>query len=239
MGTRFVRSIGKRFIRSYVTTLEDGTKLKLRTMGSDRSIAKEIFPDDVYEKSFAPQSGDVVVDVGANIGCFSLRAARKVGPEGKVFAFEPMADNFAMLKENIRLNGLLTDNIIPVEEALGDYEGEAELRVYEVDGSSSLLPRPNRRLRRTDRIRVSTLDAKRLQRLDFLKLDAEGFELSILKGASETLKRCHPQIAGEAHPQFSDSGKTIMRYLQNLGYEGEVAEQFGGLLEMFYARPTG
>src|SRR5207237_675228 len=169
IGTKFVRVVGRRIIGSYVTTLPDGTKLKVRSRGSDIPIAREIFEEGIYEKLFAPQEGDVVVDAGANIGCFTLKAARKIGSKGKVLAFEPMMENFSMLTENVRLNGFT--NVFPEECALGESDGEAELNVYDRHGSSSLLTRTNRRLKSVERVRVATLDSKTLDILEFRKLD--------------------------------------------------------------------
>src|SRR5262249_15912979 len=86
--------------------------------------------------------GDVVLDLGANLGYYTLLFARRVGPTGKVFAFEPDPDNFALLEENVARNGY--DNMVLARKAASDKSGTAQLyrsadnqgdqRLYDTDG---------------------------------------------------------------------------------------------------------
>lgn len=242
--TKYVRILGNALIPLYTTRLESGTRLALRSTGGDRGIAREVFSGKIYEKYSKPGLGQTVVDAGAHIGCFTLRSAELVGREGSVLSFEPSAKNYSLLCRNVGMNGL--ENVKTFNYALSDREGEAELLLTPNTGANShfrrrdekILPGPPQkvRLRRIDDI----VREVKPNSVDFLKLDTEGSELPILKGGVDTLNRFHPNIAGEAHPSFSDSGKSILAYLADFGYEGKVeiygkVQAYGMTDEMFYA----
>jgi FkbM family methyltransferase len=140
--------------------------------------------------------GMVVVDVGANHGLFSLEAAHWIGPSGVVHAFEPTPRTRELLLENLQANQIDCIQVFP--EALGEAPGTARLRVHhELSGLNSLaddeITWNQRRLAADEVIEVpvNTLDlhAARagLPRIDFLKIDVEGFELSVLRGARRLL----------------------------------------------------
>jgi len=73
---------------------------------NDCSLIKEVFQERVYEQFFSCGEGDSVVDIGAHVGCFTMKAAKAVGNQGLVIAIEPEPENLAMLDENIRRNKL-------------------------------------------------------------------------------------------------------------------------------------
>jgi FkbM family methyltransferase len=132
---------------------------------------------------FAP--GKVFADVGANVGAYTLRAMSR---GMKVYPFEPNPENVKLLKRNAEINHLP----VQVQEfALGSSEGTANLsqngatsRISDMMGVS---------------VPVRTLDSFGLQQVDLLKVDVEGYELEVFKGARETLARCHPDIMIEMH----------------------------------------
>lgn len=140
------------------------------------------------------QPGMTFVDVGANVGLFSLPAARKV-QSGRVFAFEPTSLTHQFLLENITLNKL--GNLYAVHSALGDYTGEAVLQVN-VPGKDGLntLGRPTHEyseISRTEAVAITTMDIfvreNSVKRVDVMKIDVEGAELLVLRGAQNLLKR--------------------------------------------------
>lgn len=149
------------------------------------------------EPGFAPAPGETVIDLGANLGVFATRAARLVGPGGRVVAVEPHPANFERLAANARRNGLTW--VAPVNAAAGEAPGEAALFVHErgINHSLSLA----RASSRTLPVRVTTVDALvaelGLTRVDLIKLDIEGFVPQALRGARETLRRFHPRLAIE------------------------------------------
>jgi len=155
---------------------------------------------DTYEwreLSFARalvQPGDTVLDVGANIGYYTLNLARWVGPSGTVYAFEPDPTNFAILQKNVSVNSL--KNVRIHNCALTDYDGDAILyRSKDNTGDYSLTPRFDDAARPVPVMtrRLDTL-ARELERTpSFLKIDVQGFEPSVLLGGSHSLDRWKPK----------------------------------------------
>ncbi len=147
--------------------------------------------------------GDVFIDVGANIGYFSIVAASAVGPKGRVHSFEPDPHNFELLTLNRRLNGFA--HIVCHRFALADRPGKSLLYRSSVNrGSHSLRPGPDR----TDGIEVpvTTLDRalqKEAAPIRLIKIDAQGADLAVLRGASRLLEgqAAKPMIILEFSPK--------------------------------------
>jgi FkbM family methyltransferase len=135
------------------------------------------------------QPGSVMIDAGANIGLMSLYAATKVGKQGKVFAFEPFPQIFDRLLANIQLNSL--SQIQAFSIALGYKAGEGELfpNTQHNPGASSLI----QTIHGGDGVKVPIRLLDEIvgddQPVDVLKIDVEGFELEVLRGAQSLLKR--------------------------------------------------
>jgi FkbM family methyltransferase len=143
------------------------------------------------------QPGMTFVDVGANHGMFSLEAAHLIGPEGVLHAFEPAPDTLRVLRRNLEHNALGNVRVFPC--GLGAHEGTARLRIHRgYSGLNTLAARDvtwNRRTLRADAIvdvPITTLDRhcalENLDRIDFLKIDVEGFELGVIRGARGLLQ---------------------------------------------------
>jgi FkbM family methyltransferase len=135
--------------------------------------------------------GMVVVDVGANIGLFTLISARCVGYGGRVISFEPSPRIFALLRDNIQVNGWLETGVIDVRQtALSDFTGAANFNVFPAtSGHSNLFGGPPDCQR--IEVETDTLDhaLSAIPKVDVIKIDAEGAEPFILRGMRETLKR--------------------------------------------------
>lgn len=169
--------------------------------------------------------GDVFVDGGANIGLFSLVAARCVGPTGKVVAFEPAPATRALLQGNLDLNGLSWVDVRA--EALGERPGTLELVTFTGDrsGLSSFQPEDARGGQRVQ-VRVVTLDGmltpEELPRLRLLKLDLEGAEYGALQGASRLLGQARPDLLLELEPEHlrrqGASAEAVTALLHEQGY---------------------
>jgi FkbM family methyltransferase len=141
------------------------------------------FEDEVDFVLELVEPGDVVADIGANMGSYALPMARRLGASGKVVAFEPAADTAAHLSASASLNGLTW---LQVEQrALGEERGSATL----VHGDSPELNEIGEGEGET--IEIARLDdyASTLREVRFIKLDAEGFEQAILRGGKEVLGR--------------------------------------------------
>ena len=143
------------------------------------------------------REGDVVVDVGAHVGWFTLLTATMVGNSGRVMAFEPVADNFEHLQANIDRNFFC--NVEAVQAAVGARQGSASLFINaDNDGGHALWDvglHPMNELSRAHPQKVdvavvdldTTLDAAGLDRIRLIKIDAEGAEIQVLEGARRAL----------------------------------------------------
>src|SRR4051812_4112055 len=91
----------------FVAVTGDGLKLRIRpSRGESFTFYENLLRKDYLKNGIVLRPGDTVVDVGANIGAFAVVAASIVGPRGRVIAFEPVAETFQCLTENVALNGL-------------------------------------------------------------------------------------------------------------------------------------
>ena len=171
--------------------------------------------------------GDIAVDVGANIGYFTLLAAAKVGETGRVHAFEPVPANFAALEHNVRLNGF--QNVILHDSALGASNGTILLGSTEADGGhltsgSYTQDGPCHQVA----VPVRRLDdclpaAPPPRHLRLVKIDVEGGEAQVLHGFRRTLAATPPDaIVMEVNiPLLERAGSTpdaLLAPLRDAGY---------------------
>ncbi|MCS7277581.1 MAG: FkbM family methyltransferase, partial [Aquificaceae bacterium] len=114
----------------FVAEVTSGIKIKVRLdWASDITYWTNSYENHDELKVFLShlREGMTVLDIGANIGFYALHFARKVGPSGKVYAFEPVPEFFERLKEHIALNNMT--NIFPIHVALSDQKGSAKMSV--------------------------------------------------------------------------------------------------------------
>jgi FkbM family methyltransferase len=147
------------------------------------------------EPGFTLAPGQVVFDLGGNLGVFATRAAKQVGPTGRVIAVEPHPDNFRRLKGNADRNGLTWLDC--VQAAAGEREGEVPLFIHERGINHSLVRGSGKSVTVPLRTVDSLVSERGLTRVDFLKIDIEGAVPAALRGASQTLKRFRPLISLE------------------------------------------
>ncbi len=164
--------------------------------------------------------GMVFVDIGANIGYFSLIAARKVSDKGMVYAFEPDAEHFSLLEKNIKKNGYSA--IIPVKKAASDTTGTASFYLQKDNlCAHSLVPDENTSVVEVETV---TLDEYFLgqDHIDVVKIDVEGAELKVLRGMKQIISKNNKlAIITEFFPQaIIDSGESPSQYLQDLVAHG-------------------
>lgn len=165
------------------------TKLKFdlrEEYETDPIVVREIFEENVYEvKDTHFNRGGVVVDIGANIGTFSIFAGQYAN---KVYAVEPEPNNLAALKNNITLNEM-DDRIVAVPYGISDFKGTAV--IHDSGGGSSIKDDGSFGAE----IEIMTLDnlfsLYHIESVDVLKIDVEGSEIEIILGASkENLNKC-------------------------------------------------
>ena len=169
--------------------------------------------------------GAVVLDVGANVGYYSLVAATVVGPEGRVHCFEPVRAQFLRLQENIRRNNL--PQVSAHNVALSDKPGTAVISMDDPHntGGASLRPPPGNVAAR-ETVSITTLDIftseNPLPRLDVIKMDVEGFESYVLRGGAQTIRRFRPpvmiEIVDYIQRQAGSSRKELYEFFAGLDY---------------------
>jgi FkbM family methyltransferase len=142
---------------------------------------------------FIPKEGDIVIDVGAHIGLYTLIAAKKVGPSGKVIAIEPDPENFKILKKNILLNKL--SNVETLECAVYSTKEKLKLFLPELEEGRTIFNTVMQDRARTSNnfleVEANTLDnileSINITEVNWIKIDVEGAELEVLKSAVNTL----------------------------------------------------
>lgn len=134
--------------------------------------------------------GHIVVDAGANIGCITIPLARKVGPSGRVFAYEPQRIIHQMLCTNIILSGL--QNVIAKNEALEWEVDEIGVPTVNYDALGNFGDVRMSREESLETVRCSTIDDLRLSHCRLIKIDVQGMEDRVLTGAKSTIETCRP-----------------------------------------------
>jgi FkbM family methyltransferase len=183
---------------------------------------------------------DVFVDIGANVGEFTLFAAKR-NRNGRVYSFEPAKINFGRLSSNVTMNGF--NHVHLAKVALADNEGEMEIyesRARFTDGSINAgLPSlfGDEGAEPSELVTVTTLDRfveqQRLERIDLIKVDIEGAELPALRGGARTLQRFRPKLIVEVNQETSRragyESRDILAYLRTFGYRFQRIDPRGGL----------
>ena len=172
----------------------------------------------LVQKVFQPKQGQIVIDVGAHIGLYTLQAAREVGPSGTVISVEPDPQSFRILKDNIALNHL--DNVIAVNAALSEIPGEMTFYACTDPSLSGFELQPDARLREVTVVRTATLDellsACGVSEVDWIKIDVEGAETKVLQGG-----RCLLQNSKNLKVIVESSNNQAMEYLKQFGFRTE------------------
>jgi FkbM family methyltransferase len=184
-------------------------------------------PNEFMFLSQVLKPGMTFIDVGANDGLHSMFASRRVGADGKVLALEPSSREFVRLERNLRLNRLT--NIRPLKFAASDDAGVAVLRIagFGHEGQNTLGQFAYSITQEgAEEVSTTTLDAiaseYALHRIDVIKIDAEGGELRVLRGASRILSNDRPLIVMEiveaALAHQGASREALVDFLLQLGY---------------------
>lgn len=160
--------------------------------------------------------GDVVVDVGANVGFMALMAGRLVGDQGRVYALEPHPATFRHLVRNIRLNSL--SNVVPLRVAVGEARGTVRFTDNDRDDINRIDDEGAIDVRLMDLDTLFALDDRRIR---LLKIDVEGAELYALRGAMRMLQRVdyiYIEIAEANCREFGYDARQILDELDRLKF---------------------
>lgn len=174
----------------------------------------------------------VCADVGTNIGEVSMNLASRVGPGGRVFSFEPDPRTYAKLTHNLSLNPHLKVTALN----MGAGEKPETLKLYQFqegnDGANRILRDASEAAGLPERgeVRIARLDdvllnEQKIGRLDLIKIDVEGFEHQVLKGAQALLQEFHPRLVIEVIDRNlkinGSSASALIAWISDLGYRVE------------------
>ncbi|UCB43081.1 MAG: FkbM family methyltransferase [Dehalococcoidales bacterium] len=208
--------------------LDPEDNLGLSVKGVHEPLTTEIFRKNI-------RKGNIMLDIGANIGYFTLIAASLVGNEGKVFAFEPNPSAFDILRKNVEANGY--ENVVLVPKAVSDTSGKVRLflekdanmrwsSIYDIHESSGSLE--------VDTIAIDDFLATSYDgAVDFIKLDIEGAELAALRGMAGLVKKGGElKIVAEFRPSLLEragvSPEDFLNFFTDNGFQLYYANEIHG-----------
>lgn len=190
---------------------------KMYLLRDDPGISRELLKHGIREKGAVKivhrvvKPGMFVIDIGANLGYYALMESRLVGPEGKVYAIEPVEKNHEVLCKNVQINKYR--NVETFNLAIGDENSNREILLSVNSNHATMMDMGQAsgyyksRMERIggDTINVPTVTLDRfveennIDRVDFIRMDVEGFEIEIVKGMQRTIERFGPKILVELH----------------------------------------
>lgn len=199
---------------------------------------REGFMADLFERAVTP--GSVVADVGANIGFFTLLAARRVGPEGAVYAFEPDSRNVRRLRANLARNGV-EGVVTVVPKALSAVDGVERFYVREAGDVSSLYAdEPYDRVEEVETVAGDRFFADKP--FDVVKIDVEGHEPAVLAGLAQSLQRPGIRLFVEYNPGALEAAGTrpeaLGELLRDAGFSVQVIDEEARALRPLEGRPA-
>ncbi len=198
----------------------------------------EVYEPDVWQSLMSQvRPGDRIADVGAFVGLYAIALAKRVGTTGRVFAFEPDRANYADLQEHIKLNDAAS-NTEAIQAAVGAEESHVQfvsngIESHLVAGENGGAP-----IEGAYEVKCVTLDSMFAESgLDILKIDVEGFEEDVLKGASRLFKDAarkprviYVEVHPYAWPPIGTTSESLLETLRTSGYtvkhvNGETVER--------------
>jgi len=216
--------------------LKNNLKYILRGRSADKTIFKEIWLKNLYNQfGVVVEDGDLVIDIGAHVGIFSTYAS-SLSKNGKIYSFEPLKENFKLLNFHKDLNNL---NITTSNFGI---DGEVGKKIFYVNnknsGGNSLIEGKYK----TKKIEIETIKLsdfckkEKITKIDFLKIDCEGSEYSILENDEKFLSFTN-KIIMETHPFEGKSVFKLIKILKDNGFtiqnESEIISD--KVLNMVYA----
>lgn len=194
----------------------------------DDWIQENIFFLGEYEKaelltlSTLLKKDDVLLDIGANIGLYSLYASKIIGDNGKIISFEPFEQNFQSFTKNISLNSFT--NIQVEKKAVGAENGTINLYYNQDEKNLGMVSTQSIENSISEKVLIISIDqfleASKTKKIDFVKIDIEGHEFKALKGMQNTLLKYKPTILIEilVENKSIDNKEFIHEFLVDLGY---------------------
>lgn len=209
-----VTNVNRKGLRWHLD-LQEGIDFSIWVLGSFEPATVRC-----YSKIISP--GDTILDIGANVGAHTLPFAQLVGEKGRVIAFEPTDYAFSKLRRNVAANPKLEDRVISMQMMLVDKaDGLTPPPLYSswpLAQEDGLHSGHQGKLMSTSGATATSLDAAlealSLERVDCIKIDIDGFECQMLRGASKSLSRWHPALIMELSPYvLKEQGSSIEELL--------------------------
>ena len=206
---------------------------KIKTISNDEGISSELLIHKIHE----PLTTSLIlqkltkemhcVDIGSNIGYYALLESEKVGNDGTVWSIEPSPQNFETLSNNIMLNH--RENIKCYNIAIGDKNGKTDFLISEKSNWSKIkndsdLIEPEDKIIQVDMMTLDSFSEKnRIEKVNLLRMDVEGYEKNIIEGSTSFLEKFKPILMIEVHKMImgNDVTRDFLKKLQTLGYECE------------------
>lgn len=233
--SQFLLDVKKSFQGNAFVLDHDWGKLWYSGDGDQQEILYHLKGSKWYQNEYSKLSnlihpGSTVIDVGANMGFMALIFSRLVGDTGRVVSLEPSKKTFKKLRRNIQENGL--KNIIC--QNLGCASSSMDAELYKVSGSSGHSSLKSMHgdtaTSNSEIVTVDTLDriVEPYKKIDFLKIDTEGFESEVLLGAQKTLEKKRPIIYIELSAQYNKSSEKSIEILRSADYKFLTEPTFSG-----------
>jgi FkbM family methyltransferase len=178
----------------------------------------------------------VFIDIGANIGLYSLYASKKITEKGKIISFEPFSKNHKTLVKNVEINQI--DNIIVEKIAIGNEEKQVNLHYNEAERNLGMVTTNPNQGAKQEAVNATSLDTylenKKISRLDLIKIDIEGYEYQALSGMRKTLQKFKPSLLIEILDDKEDLSnyKRIEELLLSFGYRKYYIDDLGKLSQI-------
>jgi FkbM family methyltransferase len=183
----------------------------------------KMFSEEMEQVKDYIKEGDTVIDVGGNMGFFVLILNELVKESGKIYSFEPSKRLNEKLETTIRNNNL--KNVTVVNHALGESEGSTTLHYNPKQTGLSSIVSDSDGISLSEEIQITTLDKfseNIKERVSFIKIDTEGYEPQVLKGATELILRDKPTIYIELGGDYQESSIEALQILKELDYKCEA-----------------
>ena len=211
---KLIRFLYLRIGKNYKLETIQGSKLYLDL--NDKGISTELFIERIREVESTKnlqrilRKGDIVIDIGANIGYYALMEARLVAETGKVYACEPIPKSIELLKKSIEANHYANIEILNI--ALGDRNGTAEIYLSRNSNWHSMSD-----LRTFEEMGKMVVEVRTVDKLledtdfpNFIRMDVEGYESKVIKGMENTMK--NSKLTGlfiEIHPVLLSESELV------------------------------
>lgn len=216
--------------------LRNGLVYSIQTGTPDVNIIEELWSRKIYDRLLSHiKPGSVVVDIGAQIGVFSIKAA-SCDQSVRVFSFEPFPQNFAMLTKNIELNKF-EGRVIPFNQAVAASDGAATFYIHTHDsGGGSIYPHGDPATIREIKVPTVTLahifEKNKITQCAFMKIDCEGAELDIVRSAPRELFDRIASFTIEWHDDLNRDRMPLpafKKFLEERGFKVDFEEATGTL----------